>query len=208
MAKPNEKYTQEILEAAVRQNRSMAGVLRTLGLKPAGGTHAHVSRRIKSFGIDTSHFLGQGANCGSHHKGSKPLTCEQVLVLRTSGRRQKTYILRRALIESGRAYHCEGARCPLSEEWLGKPLVLHVNHRNGNWLDDRAENVEFLCPNCHSQTPTYCRGMRPDQRTSLAAWGREYRRRKRGPVAESVYAGGLGPPALTGVRVRVPPEPV
>lgn len=208
MGRTYQKYTREILEAAVKQSVSLAGVLRAMGLKPSGGMHTHLSRRIKQFGIDTSHFLGQGANCGSNHKGPMKLTCEQVFVLRESGTRQKAHVLRRALLESGRPYHCEGERCPLSDDWLGKPLVLHVNHKNGNWLDDRAENLEFLCPNCHSQTPTYCRGMRPEQRTSLAAAIREYYYRRKGPVAESVYAGGLGPPAPTGVRVRVPPGPV
>src|SRR5665647_2603251 len=54
------KYTESVLRAAVEQSLSVAGVLRDLGLVPAGGTHAHVSRLIKRYGIDTSHFTGQG----------------------------------------------------------------------------------------------------------------------------------------------------
>lgn len=203
-----EKYTREILNKAVQQNHSIAGVMRTLGLRPAGGMHSHLSRRIKAFGIDTSHFLGQGSNRGPDHRGPKKLSWWEVLVLRANGRRQKAHVLRRALLETGREYRCAGLGCSLSEQWLGNPLVLHVNHKNGDWLDDRAENLEFLCPNCHSQTATYCRGMRPDQRTSKAAWEREYYSRRKGSVAEQAYARGLGPRALTGVRVRVPPEPV
>jgi len=53
------KYTKETLEMAVKDCVSVAGVLRKLGLKEAGGTHSHISRRIQRFGIDTSHFLGQ-----------------------------------------------------------------------------------------------------------------------------------------------------
>ena len=208
MPKPHEKYTREILEAAVVQNHSFSGVLRTLGLKPAGGTHAHLSRRIKELGLDTSHFLGRASNRGPDHRGPKRLPWREVLLLRTSGRRQKSYIIRRALLESGRDYRCEGSGCPLRDHWLRKPLVLHVNHKNGNWLDDRAENLEFLCPNCHSQTANYCRGMRPDQRTSLAVWCREYRLRRKGPVAELADASGLGPAVRKDVRVRVPPGPV
>jgi hypothetical protein len=202
------KYTKEVLEAAVRQNISVAGVLHSLGLKQAGGTHAHISRRIKAFGLDTSHFLGQAANQGSYHKGPRKIGWWEILVLRTSGRRQRAPVLRRSLFAVGREYKCAGEGCSLSRTWLDRPLVLHVNHKNGNWLDDRAENLEFLCPNCHSQTANYCRGMRPDQLTSVAAWHREYRRRRKGPVAESADAVGLGPAARKGVRVRVPPGPI
>jgi hypothetical protein len=205
----SEKYTREVLETAVRQSRSMSEVMRWLGLVPAGGTHSHITRRVKAFGIDTSHFLGRAANQGAHHRGgTKVVPWQEVLVLRTSGNRRKAHVLRRALLESGRQYHCGAERCPLSNDWLGKPLVLHVNHKNGNWLDDRAENLEFLCPNCHSQTETYCRGRACAELTSRALYAREFRTRKRGPVAESVDARGLGPRARKGVRVRIPPGPL
>lgn len=178
------KYTKEILESAVRQNVSIAGVLRALKLKQAGGTHSHISRRIKEFGLDTTHFLGQAANQGNRYKGPRKRGWQEILILRESGRRQRAHVLRRSLLAIGRHHRCEGIGCPLINKWLDHPLVLHVNHKNGNWLDDRPENLEFLCPNCHSQTPNYCRGMRPDELTSVAVWHREYNRRKKGPVAE------------------------
>lgn len=178
------RYTRELLEETVRASRSVQDVMRRLGLKPAGGTHSHISRRIKAFDINTSHFLGQAANQGESHKGGKKSSWQEVLVLRTSGNRQKPHLLRRAIIESGRAYHCEAAGCFLGGEWLGKLIVLHVNHKNGNWLDDQAENLEFLCPNCHSQTSNYCRGKEWFELTSRAKYSREFRKRKRGPVAE------------------------
>jgi hypothetical protein len=189
------KYTKELLEPIVKECVSLAGVLRRLGLAEAGGSHAHLSRKLKEWRIDTSHFLGMAANRGEAHKGPAKLPWEQLLVLRTRGPRQKSHLLRRALLESGRAYHCEGVGCDVNEVWLGKPLMLHVNHRNGNWLDDRAENLEFLCPNCHSQTPNYCGSKGLSERTSKARYARAYRQKKKGPVAEPADACGLGPQA-------------
>src|SRR5262249_22982594 len=105
------KYTKAILETVIKDRVSVAGVLRSLGLKEAGGAHTHISRRIREFGIDTSHFLGQRANYGPNHKGPRKTHWQEVLALRERGRRQKAYILRRALIESGREYRCEVEGC-------------------------------------------------------------------------------------------------
>ena len=59
---------------------------------------------------------------------------------------------KRAFIESGNAYQC--AICHLSK-WQGKNLVLELDHINGVSNDHRRDNIRLLCPNCHSQTPTF-----------------------------------------------------
>ena len=45
--------------------------------------------------------------------------------------------------------------CGISE-WLGVPISLELDHINGIGYDHRLENLRMLCPNCHSQTDTYC----------------------------------------------------
>jgi predicted RNA-binding Zn-ribbon protein involved in translation (DUF1610 family) len=150
--KHGEKYTRELLSEAAANSISIAGMLRYLQIPIAGGTHAHISRKLKQFSIDTSHFKRVAPNRG------KPcawrLTPELILVVRSPGSpRPKPHVLRRALRESGVPYAC--VACGVAAEWNGQPIVLHVDHINGDWLDNRKENIRFLCPNCHSQTPTF-----------------------------------------------------
>jgi 5-methylcytosine-specific restriction endonuclease McrA len=41
------------------------------------------------------------------------------------------------------------------DSWQGKHISLEIEHKDGNSLNQTEENLILLCPNCHSQTPTY-----------------------------------------------------
>lgn len=145
------KYTKEVLETAVRASNSHAGVLRFLGLAQAGGTQSLVARRIKEYGIDTTHFLGKSYLKGQPSPNRK--SAEDILVILPEGSyRPKRSQIKRALVERGVPESC--AACALGVEWNGSPLNLEIDHIDGDWLNNLVENLRFLCPNCHSQQVT------------------------------------------------------
>jgi hypothetical protein len=150
-----EKYTKEILEDAVKQSLSVSAVLRFLKIPYTSGNHRHIKSRIVYYNLDTSHFLGNKANSGKHHKGgTRHLTPEIIFVLdRNNGRREDSGSLKKMLILSGIEEKCSA--CGVGTEWNGQKLVLQVDHINGNGIDNRKENLRFICPNCHSQTNTF-----------------------------------------------------
>jgi 5-methylcytosine-specific restriction endonuclease McrA len=59
--------------------------------------------------------------------------------------------MKKFLIET-KGYFCWG--CGISS-WMDKPITLELEHKDGDSTNNKEENLEILCPNCHSQTPTY-----------------------------------------------------
>jgi hypothetical protein len=57
-------------------------------------------------------------------------------------------------IREERGEICE--KCGL-DKWNGKSLPMEVEHIDGNTSNNQPENLKILCPNCHSQTPTWRR---------------------------------------------------
>lgn len=157
------KYTKEVLEPLVRESNSYGQIIDKLGLKRSGGTQANLVRRVQVHGLSTAHFLGRAASGAK--AAHRRLTAAEVLVFNRTGRREHVDVLRRALLEVGVRECCE--ICGQGTVWNDMRLVLHVDHKEGNYLDNRIDKLRFLCPNCHSQTPTF--GTR--NRTDLTPMG-------------------------------------
>jgi hypothetical protein len=94
--KYKEKYTRELLTEAVENSISIAGVLRYLGIPMAGGTHAHISRKLKRLGIDTSHFKRVARTRGSRVPGGSP---------------QSRLLLPESQVHGGRRHTCCAEPC-------------------------------------------------------------------------------------------------
>jgi hypothetical protein len=96
------------------------------------------------------------------------ISCQQEYILnqRVANKTASSKTLKRYLIKK-RGYKCW--ECGL-EEWRNKPIVLELEHNDGNSDNNDLENLSLLCPNCHSQTPTY--------KAKNKGNGRHYRRQR------------------------------
>ena len=93
---------------------------------------------------------------------------EEILVENSTYQSAK---LKKRLIDEGlKEERCE--LCGIGNEWNGRPLSLQLHHINGNHADNRIENLQILCPNCHSQTENY-RGKKHKQHNYCADCGKE-----------------------------------
>ncbi|AOT59087.1 hypothetical protein A4G23_01918 [Streptomyces rubrolavendulae] len=145
----------ESLASAAARSTGLAGLLRELGLPNNGARRARVRRALAAHSISTAHFTGQAHRRGTVARNRKPAA--EILRRREAGSgRATTAMLRRALDEVGVVRVC--AACGTGDTWQGKRLVLEIDHVNGDRLDNRRENLRYLCPSCHSQTDGFSRG--------------------------------------------------
>jgi Zn finger protein HypA/HybF involved in hydrogenase expression len=143
-------HTKESLEQAVKTSFSVSQVLTKLGLKPAGGNYATIKSKVKKFGIDCSHFSGQGYLKGKNHDWARKVSLEDIFngECYTSSHRLKNRLIKEGVFER-KCYKCQ------NREWLGQPIAIELEHIDGKHENNSKENLTLLCPNCHAQTESY-----------------------------------------------------
>lgn len=147
------KYTEEQFIEAVKSSFSCSEVCRKIGISPKGGNLRTVKNKILKLNLDYSHFTGQRWNKGKTAKDNpsiKRLSNEEFYV---KGKFKTSNSVRQRLLKDGlKEYKCE--RCKRSE-WEGAKIPLELHHINGDHWDNRLENLQILCPNCHALTDNY-----------------------------------------------------
>ena len=132
----------------IKNANGYSDCLRAIGLTTAGGSSTDIlKRRIKELQCDISHFGSNKRGGGSHPR----YELNEILV-ENSSYANISRLKERSVKEGRLKYEC--SKCGIFE-WMGAPLSLHLDHKNGKNNDHRIENLRFLCPNCHSQTDTY-----------------------------------------------------
>lgn len=150
----NEEFEKMVIDFLPYSN-SINNLCSNIGVRCVRHYSDKIKEIIKKNNLSTSHF-------GTLEKKTQPkgvnkytaMTNEEFFV--NGVNRNSKSILKR-LIEGGyREYKCENLECGISN-WHNKDLKLQIHHINGKHNDNRLENIQILCPNCHSQTDNYAR---------------------------------------------------
>lgn len=141
---PYRTWTEKDLIDACEKSNCYADVLKNLGLAQTGGNHTTIKKYIKKFNIDISAW--------NYKPRLRPKIDIKELLIKNDLSIRVGFLRDRIIKENIIEYRCD--KCGINT-WMNDNISLHLDHINGDFSDNRIENLRFLCPNCHSQTPNF-----------------------------------------------------
>ncbi len=148
---PSNEEFQEIC----KKYTSLADIIRHFGIRPEAGNYGTLKKRIRRDKADISHIkIGVGSNRGRSFK-RKYTSKDQVIEILNNNEihakgQIKDLIIKFKILDNT---HC--SICNHDDIWNGQKLVMQLDHIDGQSDNDRLNNLRFICPNCHTQTPTH-----------------------------------------------------
>lgn len=148
-------FTPAELQFLLDTSNSYSDLLRKLSMNPKGGNPETLKKIITEYNLDEtklnenrSNLLRQNANL-THKKIS--MTLQDVFDGKYT-KVQSGKLLDMLVNENIKEYKCE---CCGISSWNDKPLRLQLHHKDGNHNNNNLNNLQILCPNCHTQTDNY-----------------------------------------------------
>lgn len=149
-----ERLGKSTLQNIVDTSSSILEVLTKAGLSTKGtGNYATAKRvfQVLSINLTGLRFRQKQLQAAQLGKLKPAVPLHTVLV---KGSTYSRCNLKKRLLRDGKLEDsCN--KCGILPVWQGVKLVLQLDHKNGDSLDNRLENLQLLCPNCHSQTSTF-----------------------------------------------------
>ncbi len=163
----HQKYINSVCELA-KKCTNINQILHILGKKGTNEYYKQIRKILEENKIDTSHFNEYEPYKPEGIKDKIPI--EKYLIKGSTITISK---LRERLLKEGIKEHkCENPECGLTE-WHNMPIPLQLHHINGDRTDNRLENLQLLCPNCHALTDNYCGKKLKEEKNKCKICGKE-----------------------------------
>ena len=153
-----ENFAKEEMQNLLDTSSCYKEVLEKMGLSPIGNNYNTLNKFIELYSLSTEKINKNRKNMFNNiddkRNPNKYNTKDKFLSQLKNGTcTLKSSKILQYLIQYGiKKYTCE--KCGI-DTWNGNLITLELHHKNGNHKDNNLENLEILCPNCHSQTENF-----------------------------------------------------
>ena len=148
-------YTPEEMQLLLDESTGYSDILRKVGLNPKGGNPETLKKIIKEYNLDETKLNKNRhelfSRCAKQTIETNVYSLEDILNNKHP-KYQSSKLLKRLVAARIKEYRCE--KCGIIT-WNNLPITLQLHHIDGNHENNNLDNLQILCPNCHSQTNTY-----------------------------------------------------
>lgn len=137
MSYSRKEISKETIQNAIEHTKSMAAAARYLQV-----SRDRFNRYAKKYGLFDPNQSGRGIRKSIYSDEDIFRLCEEPV--------SPSVLI--SMLKHKREWKCE---CCGLNEWMEKSLPLEIHHIDGNRLNNSLDNLQILCPNCHSQTPNW-----------------------------------------------------
>ena len=152
MASKLYNYTAQEIQSLLDSSNSYADLLRKLGMSEHGANRTTLRKIIDEYGLDLTQInqnrKNEQATLSSSRKPKTPLG----EILKSGTIYKSSTLLQRLCKEGYKEKRCE--MCGITD-WMGQELSFHLHHKDGDHHNNDIDNLQILCPNCHSQTENF-----------------------------------------------------
>lgn len=164
-------------------NNTMGEIITLLGLNPkSGGGYRTLKKYTKLRDIDLTIFnVNHEKHMQLHFSTLSVKNAKTLDDLRENSKLGNDTV-KRLVLQNGLLYY-ECSECGQCEIHNDKLLTLQLDHIDGDNNNNNISNLRFLCPNCHTQTPTY--GKKNRDNTTVSELRKEKNRIKKMEAVEN-----------------------
>lgn len=146
-----EEYNKDELQEILNNSNSFKEALEKIGLAGVGNNYNTLHTYIDRYNLSTDHIEKHRKDTISHNKyNTKEIFIDAIENGKCKSKSQN--IINNLVKYELKEYCCE--ICGINS-WNDKYIRLELHHKNGKHEDNQLDNLQFLCPNCHSQTDNF-----------------------------------------------------
>lgn len=150
MAGKLDSFSKEEIQELLNTSNTYGEVLEKVGLSVIANNFKTLKNYIELHNLSTELIDKNRINAMKHVKYDEQ-TFKKSLDNGTCTLKPR-FILKKLIEYNIKQYKCEV--CGISE-WNNQKITLEIHHKNGKHSDNHLDNLQILCPNCHSQTDNF-----------------------------------------------------